>query len=98
MSMIHRLQDIAYKAHFAMSEGEVDMVTLVWVAADMSDAEDLIELLKRKRSQKMPKKIRNLVGVVLGDDSDGLEFVPLSEFSFHEAEAQEDFFVDNRDE
>lgn len=81
-AVLMRVRDLAYRAHFHVAEGDLDMVTLVLVAPSFSEAEAAVELLERRPVDTMPETVRVLVGAIEeGDDG----FVPIKDISLGKA-------------
>ena len=83
-SVFMRLRDIAYRAHFDVVEGDLDMVTIVLVASSPSDTEEMMQILQNRPIEKMPETIRVLIGGLEEDDNGEGVFTPFRELALND--------------
>lgn len=78
-SVVNRLRDIAYRAHYLITEGRLDIVTIILVAEsdEIFDFDNLNRL--RARLVDMPDRVRLLLGKLSGNEREA-QFVPVREF------------------
>ena len=90
-STLFRLRDLAYRAHYTITEGRLDLVTIVLVASseEFIDREQLDRI--RGRLTDMPVRVRVLVGALSKVQGDETIFVPVMDFGLTADEPPQQF-------
>ncbi|RWD89442.1 PIN domain-containing protein [Mesorhizobium sp.] len=87
VALLNRIRDVAYRAHYEISEGRLDLLTIVWVIDPSQDVDELVERM-RPGLKDMPMRVRSLVGTLANKGEADSDFVPLREFALNELSSQ----------
>jgi len=92
-SAVRRVHELANRAYHAITEGDLDLVTVVWVAEDEKVAQGILGRLKKVHIGELPKTIRSLVGVIDLTDDGERYFRPIGDFTFGIDDYEGDLFT-----
>ncbi len=81
--VLNRARDIFFRAHYLINEGEFDEISIIWVADDMSVADEMAEKFFNSRHFKISDSggVGVIVGLLIETEAKFPEFEPLLDFS-----------------
>jgi len=75
------LRDVAYQAYYELNEGNLHEFTVVWVVSDQSQLDQFKSALRQVAMDKMPAKLRMVLGTIEDPISGEPGFFPMEELS-----------------